>query len=107
MKLSTVKLVTVIADRALKQDLIQFFKDVGITGYTFCEVQGKGSSELADDSTEEAENVQFKILASQILSVSLMKAIAEKYIPTGNLILFQQDACVLRSEKFGPSTPAT
>lgn len=107
MKLSTVKLVTIIADRTLKQDLIQFFKELGITGYTFCEVQGKGASDLADNSSSEAKNVQFKILASQMLSVSLMKAVAEKYIPQGNLVIFQQDAMVLRSDKFGPADPVT
>ena len=102
MELKTVKLITIIASKSLKPDLIRFLKRIGVTGYTFCDVHGKGASELHDDSTEEAENIQFKILASQMIYVSLMKAIAEEYIPGRNLIIFQQDAMVLRSDKFGP-----
>jgi nitrogen regulatory protein PII len=101
MELTTVKLVTIIAKRTLKPDLIRFFKAVGVTGYTFCEVQGKGA-ELHGRSSTEAKNIQFTVLASQMISVSLMKAIAEEYIPGKNLIIFQQDATVLRSDKFGP-----
>lgn len=102
MELKTVKLVTIIAEKSLKSDLIQFLKKIGVTGYTFCDVHGKGSSELHDESRKESKNIQFKILASQMLSVSLMKAIAEEYIPGRNLVIFQQDAMVLRSDKFGP-----
>jgi nitrogen regulatory protein PII len=102
MELTTVKLVTIIAKRTLKPDLIRFFKAVGVTGYTFCEVQGKGALELHGASSTEAKNIQFTVLASQMISVSLMKAIAEEYIPGKNLIIFQQDATVLRSDKFGP-----
>jgi len=106
MNLTDVKLVTIIADRSLKKELIQFFTRIGITGYTYCNVQGKGSSEIGDDSRGETKNIQFKILASQVLSISLMKAVAEEYIPRGNLVIFQQDAAVLRSGKFGPAYPA-
>ena len=73
-----------------------------MTGYTFCDVQGKGALELHGESSDEAKNIQFKVLASQMISVSLMKAIAEEYIPGKNLIILQQDATVLRSDKFGP-----
>jgi len=106
MELETVKLVTIIAKRTLKASLVQFFKLAGVTGYTLCDVQGKGASEIGNDSSKEAENIQFKILASQMISVCLMKTIADEYIPKGNLIIFQQDAVVLRSEKFGPADPA-
>lgn len=100
MKLTTVKLVTVIADKHLKDELIQFFKRAGITGYTFYPASGKGASHLEDDSSEESENIQFKILVPPMLSVSLMKAVAETQFFQGRVILFQQDATVLRPEKF-------
>jgi hypothetical protein len=100
MKLTTVKLITVIADRRLKGELIQFFKEAGITGYTFYPAYGKGASLIEDEGVEESENIQFKILVSPLLSVSLMKAVYEKGFFDGGVIVFQQDAAVLRPEKF-------
>ena len=100
MKLAAMKLVTVIADIRLKDELIRFFRNAGIAGYTFYPAYGKGASRLADDSSQESENIQFKILVPEMLSVSLMKAVAEKYFAGDSVIVFQQDATVIRREKF-------
>jgi hypothetical protein len=101
MKLTTVKLVTVIADRRLKGELIRFFTDAGITGYTFYPAYGKGPFLIEDETAEESENIQFKILVSPLLSLSLMKAVGDKEFFNGEVIVFEQDAAVLRPEKFG------
>ena len=101
MKLHDVKVVTVIVARHRKEDLIAFFKRAGITGYTYFEVQGKGTTRLVDEASAEAESVKFKIIVSRIVSVSLMKSLAEEAFPAGHIVVFQQDASVLRPEKFG------
>lgn len=101
MQLHEVKVVTVIAARRRKEDLIAFFKRAGITGYTYFDVLGKGSARLVDESSSETESIKFKIIVSKMVSVSLMKTLAEEAFPAGHIVVFQQDACVLRPEKFG------
>jgi hypothetical protein len=106
MKLTKVKLVTVIADRRLKGKLIQFFKDAGITGYTFYPAFGKGATLFGKDTAEESENIQFKILVAPIVSPSLMKVIHEDEFANSGVIVFEQDAAVVRPEKFGSADRA-
>ena len=103
MKLTKFKLVTVIADRRLKSKLIQFFKEAGITGYTFYPAYGKGASLFGDETAEESEKIQFKILVSPIVAPSLMKVIHEDEFSGGGVIVFEQDVAVVRPEKFGGS----
>ncbi len=106
MKLTPFKLVTVIADQRLKQKLIEFFQDAGITGYTYGPVYGRGRSLLDDTPGEEAENIQFEILVSPFVSRSLMKVIHKNEFSNGGVIVFEQDASVVRPEKFGGERPA-
>ena len=104
MRTHDVKLVTVVAARHLKDELIEFFRAAGITGYTYGDVLGKGPEQLGQVGSAETENVKFKILVSKMISTSLMKAIAERAFFGGKIIVFQQDASVLRPEKFGETS---
>ena len=100
MKLTSIKLVTIIADRKLKNVLIRFFKDAGISGYTYYEAYGKSSKQLKDETSKEAEHLQFKILATEFLANSLMKTIAEELFAKEPVVVFRQDTDVIRGEKF-------
>jgi nitrogen regulatory protein PII len=100
MNLTNIKLVTIIANKNLKKTLIKFFKEAGVSGYTYYEAYGKGSHQLEDETSQEIEQIQFKVLATDFISVSLMKAISEGLFSKEKIIVFQQDAHVIRGEKF-------
>jgi len=100
MNLTGIKLVTVIANKNLKKTLIKFFKDAGVSGYTYYEAYGKGSHHLEDEASQETEQIQFKVLATDFISASLMKVISEELFSKEKIIVFQQDAQVIRGEKF-------
>jgi len=100
MKLTNVKLVTIIADKNLKETLVNFLKEAGVSGYTYYEAYGKGSHQLEDVTSPETEHIQFKVLASDFISISLMKEISEELFSKEKVIIFQQDAHVIRGEKF-------
>jgi len=101
MKPTTTSLVTIVAERDLEDGLIRFFREAGITGYTQSHVSGRGASQLQSDPSGDTENVQFKILLPTLMSTSLMRTIIREFSPRGKVIVFQQDAMVLRPEKFG------
>lgn len=100
MQLNTMKLITIVANRNLKGELIGFLKDSGVSGYTSYNSYGKGASQLNEKGQDEIETVQIKVLTSPMLSNSIMKAIAQTYFDQHKIIIFEQDAQVIRPEKF-------
>ena len=80
--------------------MIQFFKEAGVSGYTYYEAYGKGSHQLGDENSSETEHIQFKVLASDLIAVDLMQLISEELFSKDTVIVFQQDASVIRGEKF-------
>jgi nitrogen regulatory protein PII len=100
MELHTIKLVTIIAPKYLKDELIALLRSAEITGYTYYDAFGRGRQQLKEAHGIESRNLQFKILLPEMISVSLMQAIAEKYFGKEKLIIFQQDANVIRYNKF-------
>lgn len=100
MKLNSIKLVTIIAPKDLKGELIALFKSAGISGYTYFEAFGKGAGQLWDQNTRETDNLQFKVLVPILIAHTLMQTIAEKYFGKHKVIVFEQDANVIRYEKF-------
>ena len=100
MQLTNIKLVTIIANRSLKKKLVKFLKEAGVSGYTYYDAYGKGSHQLEDETSPETEHIQFKVLASNLISISLMQVISEELFSKEKVIVFQQDANVIRGEKF-------
>ena len=100
MKLAAIKSVTIIAPKKLKDDLIALLRSAGISGYTYCYVLGGGEKQLRKIDSKENENVKFKILVPHLTAYTLMQAVAETYFEKEKVVLFEQDANVIRFEKF-------
>lgn len=100
MKLNAIKLVTIIAPRDIKTELLELFRSSGISGYTFFDAFGGGVRQLADRKSAETNNLQFKVLVPILIAHTLMQTIAEKYFGKCRVVVFEQDANVIRYEKF-------
>lgn len=100
MELSTIKLVTVIAPRGLKDVLADLFKSAGIRGYTYYYVYGAGERQLSGEEKDDVENVKFRILVPNLLAVKLLRVISEEFFEKEKVIAFAQDAEVVRRGKF-------
>lgn len=68
----TISRVTVYADGALEQHLIEQFLKIGVTGYTVLECRGKGKHELEYDPFQGVARVRIEML--------VVSALAEKLI---------------------------
>ena len=100
MKLSAIKLVTIIVPKKLKNELVNFFKSAGISGYTYYYVYGGGERQISGADLTEAENVKFRVLVPSLLAITLMNFVIEDYFGKEKVIAFEQDAHVIRYEKF-------
>ena len=100
MELGTVKLITIIADRHLKDELVGLMKERGVSGYTIFEVKGLGLEQMKVGAEEELPTFQIQVLTEIAVAESLMCKISERYFVTDRIIIFEQDVKVLRLNKF-------
>ncbi len=100
MELNAIKLVTIIGPKTIKDDIIALFKAAGISGYTYGYVFGGGESRLKGTEAGEKENVQFAVLVHHLLAITLMDVIAQEYFDKEKVIVFEQNANVIRYKKF-------
>lgn len=100
MQLTTIKLVTIIAPKYLKDAIVSLLKSTGIRGFTYYYVFGAGERQLSGFEEDDVENVKFRVLVPNLLAVTLMKVVSEEYFDKEKVIAFEQDANVMRRSKF-------
>ncbi len=100
MELSTVKLVTIIAARDLKEELAALIKGEGVSGYTVFATRGQGEKEVLESADEEQANILIEVLTEEAVASTLMQKLAERYFPHERLVVYEQDVRVLRPQKF-------
>ena len=100
MELSTVKLVTIIADGDLKEELVGLIKSEGVSGYTVFATRGQGEKEIQEGLSEELANVSIEALTEEAVASTLMQKIAERFFSHERMVVYEQDVKVLRPQKF-------
>ena len=99
MKLTTVRLVTIIAEPVLKDRLLHEIHALGAHGYTISEVHGEGTRGI-HASQWQGGNVKIETLVSPEVADRIMDAMADHYFPTDAVIAYVSDVQVVRGEKF-------
>lgn len=91
--------VTIIAERVLRDDLLDLLKRHGATGWTLTAVEGEGSRGIRA-SEWEGRSVQIDTLVSTETADAIMEEVGEKYFTDWSVIVFAADVEVLRGEKY-------
>jgi nitrogen regulatory protein P-II 2 len=94
--------VTIIAERVLRDDLLELLKNHGATGWTITAVEGEGSRGVRA-SEWEGRNVQIDTLVSPEISGAIMEDIGNRYFEDWAIIVYASDVDVLRGGKYGHS----
>lgn len=92
--------ITIIAERVLRDDLLELLKRHGATGWTITAVEGEGSRGVRA-SEWEGRNVQIDTLVSPEISGEIMENIAKRYFEDWAIIVYASDVDVLRGGKYG------
>lgn len=93
------KKMTIVAERVLRDRLLQLIREEGATGYTLTAVEGEGSRGVRA-SEFEGRNVQIDAIVSPETSVRIFERLAERYFEAYAVIAYASDVEVLRGEKF-------
>lgn len=105
MKLKTIKKVVIIAELAIKPDILHIINEMKAPGYTLYEVRGMGERGVRDYETTQLEyfkNIKFEILVDQDLAERIVAAVVDNYFEDYAVIAYLEDVQILRQEKFKP-----
>ncbi|NWG32766.1 MAG: transcriptional regulator [Rhodocyclaceae bacterium] len=99
MPTTAIKLVTIIAEDVLKEQLTNDIKRLGGRGYTLVAVSGRGTRNLSAHF-EEGHLIKIETLVSAEVADQLVTHIADEYFANYSITTYTTDVAVLRPDKF-------
>lgn len=100
----TLKKMTIVAERVLKDKIVDLIRKAGATGYTLTAVEGEGSRGVRA-SEFEGRNVQFEAIVSPETAERIFDRLAERYLEAYAVIAYTSNVEVLRGHKFVKDPP--
>jgi nitrogen regulatory protein P-II 2 len=98
-ELTTVSLVTIVAETALKTRLTKDLKQLGVSGYTVTAANGEGSRNSRAGDVDGG-NVMIQCLVSRSLSVEIMNHLEADYFENYAVVAWVSAAEVIRKERY-------
>lgn len=98
METKSAILVTIVAERLLRDRLTAKIRDLGAKGFTLTEVQGQGSRGWQAHEFE-GPSVKIETLVREEVAEKIVEAVA-KYFEHHAVIVYLSDARVVRVTKF-------
>lgn len=99
MKLTSLKLVVIIAEAVLEEQLLLEIKQLGAKGYTVSQVGGEGSRGVRT-SQWERKNSKIETVVSPKVADEILTCLAEKYFSDYAVIVYVHEVGVSRGEKY-------
>lgn len=99
MHTTTLKLVTIVTERILEDRLLRTLERLGAKGYTLTQATGKGSRGVRASEWEGPDS-RIETLVSPAIADAIVEHVAEKYFEHYAVILYVQDAEVVRGDKY-------
>ena len=99
MHTTTLKLVTIVTERILEDRLIRKLEELGAKGYTLTQATGKGSRGVRASEWEGPDS-RIETLVSTDVAEAIVAHVAESFFEHYAVILYVQDAEVVRGEKY-------
>jgi hypothetical protein len=99
MALTKVRLVTVIAETVLRDEVTATILSLGASGYTVIESEGYGSGGRRAGEIP-GRNVRIETIVDEAVGERLVTHLSEQYFNSYSVICFLTDAWVVRKEKY-------
>lgn len=93
------KLVTVVAERVLRNRLVEEIQALGARGFTLTEATGEGSRGVRASEWEGA-NIRLEIIVAPEVADRIVDHIAATYFEWHAVIVYVQDVDVVRGDKY-------
>ncbi|MGQ9807145.1 MAG: P-II family nitrogen regulator [Armatimonadota bacterium] len=94
------KLVTIITEALLEQELTQRLVELGATGYTVSDARGKGHRGVRDAGWEHGANIRVEVLCDEETANRIAAFVVENYYRDYAMVVFIDTVEVLRENRF-------
>jgi nitrogen regulatory protein P-II 2 len=99
MKLTTLKLVTIVFESVLEGQIVATIKEAGARGYTAVASSGEGSRGMRTGEIP-GHNIRIETLVSPEVADKIMELVSSRYFQNYAVVCYVVDAAVLRGEKY-------
>jgi|SRR5579871_939885 len=103
MQLHPLKLVTIVAEQILKEQLIKKGTELGATGCTYFEAEGTGSRGARSEGISSdftGSNVRIEFICPQSVADAIMTYVSHHYFENYACIAWVSDVSVVRGERY-------
>ena len=99
MQLQSLKLVTIVAEEVLKEQLVHKILELGATGCSYHPTQGTGSRSARHDDVF-GENFQMKIVCPDDVAQKIVNYISHNYFEKYAIVCWVSDVEVMRGAHY-------
>ena len=99
MLMVPLKLVTIVAEAILRDQLTAELKQLGAKGFTIIDARGDGSRHLRAGELP-GENVRIDSIVSTAVADRILEHVAKEYFSNYAVIAYISDVAVVRGEKY-------
>ncbi len=99
MQLYSLKLVTVVAEEVLKDQLVRKILELGATGASYHSTEGTGSRTARHDDVF-GENFQLKVVCPQDVAERILTYISHHYFDDYAIVAWVSDVQVVRGSHY-------
>jgi len=93
------KLVTVVAESVLEEQLVAELHRLGARGHTVVAAHGAGSRGMRA-SDPPGDGVRIEVVVSELVADRILEHVATRYFPHYAVIAFVSDVQIVRGEKY-------
>ena len=94
------KLVTIVTESVLEQEVCETLEGAGAVGYTVTNARGKGSRGVRDAGWSTSSNIRIEVVCSDDVAARIADELRQRYYSDYAMIIFESDVRVLRPDKF-------
>jgi nitrogen regulatory protein P-II 2 len=98
MQLQSLKLVTIVTEDVLRQQLVTKFLECGATGYTVQHAYGFGSRGARADAV--APNLEFQVICSQEVAEAILTYVSHHFFANYACIAWLTDVQVVKGQHY-------
>ena len=105
MDIVPLRLVTLVAERLLRDRLVDAVMTLGATGYTTTDVHGQGTRGVKHNAID-GPSVKLEVIVPLEVAERIVEHVAETYFRHYSVIVYVQEVKVVRPAKYGPPRDA-
>jgi hypothetical protein len=94
------RLLTIVSEASLEEDLCERILSLGASGYTVTDARGSGSRGTRSADWLTAGNVRIEVLCSAEVADKITASLKHDYYENYAMVIFDTETHVLRPEKF-------